>query len=100
MTTQAALKPPHAGAEALAVRTAWLAQQGEPLRAVGTVIEVPEGQEICAEGSDAETFYKVVSGIVRVCKFLNDGRRQIEAFHVTGEMFGIELGDERLLSAE
>ena len=37
---------------------------------------------------------------MRVCKFLNDGRRQIEAFHVAGEVFGFQLGEERILSAE
>lgn len=87
-------------AEGLAARTAWLGEREEPLKATGTIIEVTEGHEICAEGEETETFYKVVSGVVRVCKFLNDGRRQIEAFQVTGEIFGLELGDERLLSAE
>ena len=38
--------------------------------------------------------------MVRVCKFLSDGRRQIEAFHVAGEVFGFELGAEHILSAE
>jgi CRP/FNR family nitrogen fixation transcriptional regulator len=78
----------------------WVARHEEPLRTAGTVIEIGEGQEICAEGDDTDTFYKLVSGVVRVCKFLSDGRRQIEAFHVAGEMFGLELGEERLLAAE
>lgn len=87
-------------AEALAARTAWLERQDEPFRVAGTVIEVAEGQEICAEGEETETFYKVAAGVVRVCKFLSDGRRQIEAFHTAGEIFGLEVGPERLLSAE
>lgn len=61
---------------------------------------VVEGREVCAEGQATETFYKILSGVVRVCRFLTDGRRQIEAFHVGGEMFGLELGDERVMSAE
>jgi CRP/FNR family nitrogen fixation transcriptional regulator len=72
----------------------------EPLRAAGSVIQVPEGREIFAEGGQTEAFCKVVSGVVRVCKFLNDGRRQIEAFHVAGDVFGFELGADRQLSAE
>jgi CRP/FNR family nitrogen fixation transcriptional regulator len=72
----------------------------EPLRAAGTVVQVPEGREIHAEGSDTDVFYKVVSGVVRTCKFLSDGRRQIAAFHVAGEVFGFELGSERQLAAE
>lgn len=77
-----------------------LASVEEPLRTAGTVMHVLEGREICAEGDDTEVFFKVVSGVVRTCKFLNDGRRQIEAFHVAGEVFGFELGEERVLSAE
>lgn len=72
----------------------------EPLRTAGSVIHVPEGREIFAEGGESDTFYKVVSGVARVCKLLNDGRRQIESFHVTGDIFGLELGNTRSLSAE
>jgi len=75
-------------------------QDKEPLRMAGTVVNIAEGREIFAEGGDTDVFYKVISGVVRVCKFLSDGRRQIEAFHVAGEVFGFELGAERLLSAE
>jgi len=45
-------------------------------------------------------FFKVVSGIVRTCKFLADGRRQIDAFFVAGDVFGLEAGTEHTLSAE
>jgi len=100
MKAQARIATAFSPAEALAARTAWLAKEDEAFRPTGTVMEVPEGREICAEGQDTDRFYKVVSGVVRVCKFLNDGRRQIEAFHVAGEIFGLELGAERLLSAE
>jgi CRP/FNR family nitrogen fixation transcriptional regulator len=87
-------------AQTLAARTAWLGKLNEPLKSAGTIIEVLEGREICAEGQETETFYKVLSGVVRVCRFLADGRRQIEAFHVAGDMFGLELGDERVMSGE
>ena len=75
-------------------------QESENLRSIGTVITAREGEEIFAEGDDTDHFYKVVSGVVRVCRFLSDGRRQIEAFHVEGEAFGFELGEQRQLSAE
>jgi CRP/FNR family nitrogen fixation transcriptional regulator len=83
-------------------RTSWMRslEAPEPMRAAGTVVHFREGCEIFAEGDDTEVFFKVASGVVRVCKFLSDGRRQIEAFHVAGEVFGFELGSERLLSAE
>jgi CRP/FNR family nitrogen fixation transcriptional regulator len=86
---------------ALQARTAWMAvKDKESLRTAGTVVNIAEGREIFAEGDDTEIFYKVLSGVVRVCKFLSDGRRQIEAFHVAGDVFGFEMGSEHLLSAE
>lgn len=72
----------------------------EPLHAAGSVIHVREGREIFAERGDTDSFYKVVSGVARVCKLLSDGRRQIESFQVAGAVFGFELGDSRSLSAE
>jgi CRP/FNR family nitrogen fixation transcriptional regulator len=72
----------------------------EPFRAAGSVTNIPEGREIFAQGDEGDVFYKVVSGVVRTCKFLNDGRRQIESFHVAGDVFGFELSNERQLSAE
>ena len=100
MRAQPAMKSDLSPAQALAARTAWLGKLNEPLKSAGTVVDVLEGREICAEGQETETFYKVLSGVVRVCRFLADGRRQIEAFHVAGEMFGLELGEERVMSAE
>lgn len=45
-------------------------------------------------------FYKVISAVVRICKFLNDGRRQIEGFQSKGEIFGLEAGPIYLMTAE
>jgi CRP/FNR family transcriptional regulator, nitrogen fixation regulation protein len=56
--------------------------------------------EIYAEGDFARSFYKVMRGVVRTCKFLSDGRRQIDAFYVAGDVFGFEIGTEHGLSAE
>lgn len=83
-------------------QTSWAPSQGskETLQAAGTVVQVPEGQEIFAEGGNTDVFYKVVSGVVRMCKFLNDGRRQIAAFHMAGEIFGFELSTDRQFAAE
>jgi CRP/FNR family nitrogen fixation transcriptional regulator len=101
MTAQMAISN-HSPVAAVRARTAWMAGQDahEPLRTAGTVVQVAEGREIFAEGNETDVFYKVLSGVVRVCKFLSDGRRQIEAFHVAGEVFGFELGWEHTLSAE
>jgi CRP/FNR family nitrogen fixation transcriptional regulator len=67
---------------------------------VGSVRNFIQDHEIFSEGAAADYFYKVVSGVVRTCKFLMDGRRQIDAFHVPGDIFGLEPGAEHRLSAE
>jgi CRP/FNR family nitrogen fixation transcriptional regulator len=56
--------------------------------------------EIYAEGERAGYVYKVVSGVVRISKLLPDGRRQISAFHLPGDMFGFEVDDLHHASAE
>lgn len=68
--------------------------------ATGTIWHCSQDQEIYSESDEAETFYKVVSGVIRTCKFLYDGRRQIEAFHRAGDVFGIEASAGYSYSAE
>jgi CRP/FNR family nitrogen fixation transcriptional regulator len=48
----------------------------------------------------ADHLYRVVSGIVRTFKLLLDGRRQIAAFYLPGDMFGLTTGEEHEFSAE
>jgi CRP/FNR family transcriptional regulator, nitrogen fixation regulation protein len=64
------------------------------------VLHFTADNEIYAEGDEALSFYKVVSGVVRTCKSLSDGRRQIDAFYVAGDVFGFEAGLKHGLSAE
>jgi CRP/FNR family transcriptional regulator, nitrogen fixation regulation protein len=59
-----------------------------------------KGEELFAEGDDSEYFYKVVSGAIRSYKLLSDGRRQIDAFHLAGDIFGLEAGSAHRFSAE
>jgi CRP/FNR family nitrogen fixation transcriptional regulator len=80
-----------------------LADESEPAGGISPRVPTsyyPPNSEIYAEGDDARFFYKVISGVVRTLKFLSDGTRQIEAFHVAGDIFGIEHGPEHGLSAE
>lgn len=58
------------------------------------------GEEVYAEGEDSGFFYEVVSGSVRICKLLSDGRRQIESFHFAGDVFGLEAGRTHRFTAE
>jgi CRP/FNR family nitrogen fixation transcriptional regulator len=67
---------------------------------LGSTRSYTKDEEIFAEGDRAAFFYKVVSGAVRTSKLLSDGRRQIDAFHLPGDIFGIESGEEHRFSAE
>jgi CRP/FNR family transcriptional regulator, nitrogen fixation regulation protein len=67
---------------------------------MGTRICYARNVEIFGEGELAEYLYKVVSGSVRSCKLLDDGRRQVTGFHMVGEVFGLELDEEHHFSAE
>lgn len=68
--------------------------------AVGARMQFARNSEIYGEGEPAEYFYKVVKGAVRTYKLLSDGRRQIGAFQLPGDFFGLEGGDEHRFSAE
>jgi len=57
-------------------------------------------EEIFGEGEPSEYVYRVVSGAVRTVRFSNDGRRQILAFHLPGDIFGLEQTQQHTLSAE
>lgn len=94
-------------APAFAARTLLQDQVAEPrsgwesaLPTTGGVQQVAHDAEIYGEGDDAIFFYKVVRGVVRTCKFLSDGRRQIEAFYREGDVFGFEAGSSHRLTAE
>lgn len=57
-------------------------------------------EEIFGEGEHAEYVYKVISGVVRTHRVLEDGRRQISSFHYTGDVFGLEFNEGHSASAE
>jgi CRP/FNR family nitrogen fixation transcriptional regulator len=59
-----------------------------------------KGTEIFGEGEDAEYVYQIISGAVRAYKLLSDGRRQINAFHLQGDMFGLENDATHRFTAE
>jgi CRP/FNR family transcriptional regulator, nitrogen fixation regulation protein len=58
------------------------------------------GAEIFGESEPAEYVYQVVEGAVRSYKLLSDGRRQIGAFHLIGDIFGLENGAVHRFTAE
>jgi CRP/FNR family transcriptional regulator, nitrogen fixation regulation protein len=58
------------------------------------------GTEIFGESEPATYVYQVKAGAVRSYKLLSDGRRQIGAFHLPGDIFGLENGDMHRFTAE
>jgi CRP/FNR family nitrogen fixation transcriptional regulator len=64
------------------------------------VVRFQADDEIYAEGEPAAAFYKIEKGVVRVCKYLSDGRRQIDAFYTAGDVFGFEAGETYGFCAE
>jgi CRP/FNR family nitrogen fixation transcriptional regulator len=58
------------------------------------------GTEIYGQAESAEYIYQVIEGAVRSHKLLSDGRRQIGAFHLAGDIFGLENGPQHRFTAE
>jgi CRP/FNR family transcriptional regulator, nitrogen fixation regulation protein len=66
----------------------------------GIVMNFARSAEIFADGEASGHVYKVLSGVVRISKLLPDGRRQISAFHLPGDMFGFEAEAQHHFTAE
>ena len=68
--------------------------------AAGTRIALRRGAELYVEGDESRYCYKVVSGAVRRCKLMIDGRRHIASFHGPGELLGFAPAGHHDLTAE
>jgi CRP/FNR family nitrogen fixation transcriptional regulator len=80
--------------------SAGAAVQGDAIAMMGAPMTFKRNVEIYGENEPAEYLYQVVSGAVRTYKVLADGRRQIGAFYVPGDVFGLETGELHHFSAE
>jgi CRP/FNR family nitrogen fixation transcriptional regulator len=67
---------------------------------IATEFSYRKDEEIYGEGEPAEYVYQVIRGAVRTYKLLSDGRRQIGAFHLAGDVFGLDPGSAHRLTAE
>ncbi|KAB2928535.1 MAG: helix-turn-helix domain-containing protein [Leptonema illini] len=67
---------------------------------LGASMRFERNSEIYGEDEPADYVYKIVSGAVRSYKLLSDGRRQIGAFHLPGDVFGLEAGEDHRFTAE
>ena len=67
---------------------------------VATEFSYRKDEEIYGEDEPAEYVYQIIRGAVRTYKLLSDGRRQIGAFHLPGDVFGLESETSHRLAAE
>jgi CRP/FNR family transcriptional regulator, nitrogen fixation regulation protein len=65
-----------------------------------TEFSYTKDEEIYGEEEPGDYVYQVISGAVRAHKLLSDGRRQIGAFYLPGDVFGLESGPIHRLTAE
>ena len=59
------------------------------LMAVSSLHRKAPGEALFAEGDEADSVYEVVHGMLRLCKLLPDGRRQITGFLSAGQFLGL-----------
>jgi CRP/FNR family transcriptional regulator, nitrogen fixation regulation protein len=71
-----------------------------PFGMIGAPMRFARNAEIFGEDEPAEYLYQVISGTVRTYRMLDDGRRQISAFYLPGDVFGFEAGDAHQSTAE
>jgi CRP/FNR family nitrogen fixation transcriptional regulator len=67
---------------------------------MGAVVRYGRNEEIYGEDEPAEFVYMVLRGAVRTYKLLSDGRRQIAAFRLPGDIFGLEIDGSHIFTAE
>jgi CRP-like cAMP-binding protein len=67
---------------------------------MGAPMSFGRNVEVFGEGEEADYLYQVRTGCIRTYKVLSDGRRQIGAFYLPGDIFGIEAGEAHSFSAE
>jgi CRP/FNR family transcriptional regulator, nitrogen fixation regulation protein len=93
-------RPSRNAAFAATLQDAPTGQLAEVIGLMGACMKFDRGAEIFAEDEAAEYIYMVASGAVRLSKLLSDGRRQIGAFYLPGDIFGLEAEETHSFSAE
>jgi len=70
------------------------------LQAIGATVRVAKNASLFQGGDASDRVYKVVSGAVRTCRMLVDGRRQIADFFLPGDFFGLDWQATHSFTAE
>jgi CRP/FNR family nitrogen fixation transcriptional regulator len=72
----------------------------DTLQQIGSTLRFKKNAAIFSEGEPSQYVYKVVSGAVRTCRLLVDGRRQIADFYLADDFFGLDWRDAHHFTAE
>ncbi|HVO02949.1 MAG TPA: helix-turn-helix domain-containing protein [Candidatus Cybelea sp.] len=70
------------------------------LQSIGSTLSFRRNSAVFNEGDPSKHVYKVVSGAIRTCRVLMDGRRQIADFYLPGDFFGLDWESEHTFTAE
>ena len=111
MTAMLQIAPVASETLATRARTPWpvieggrQAEQADPmttaLQTIGTPLKFKRNAAVFNEGDSARHVYKVISGAIRTCRVLMDGRRQIADFYLPGDFFGLDWQSEHGFTAE
>ena len=82
------LPRPRATTPSLAATSGEAAEDIASLELIGLTRRLGRGHELFAEGDRASSYYKVVSGAVRLLRLMPDGRRHVVDFFVADDHFG------------
>ena len=72
----------------------------EAVRVLGTGFRYQRGSQIFGEGDAPQYVFMVQSGGVRTRKHWPDGRRQVGAFHLPGDIFNLEADGTNIFGAD
>jgi len=67
---------------------------------LGTVMSLKRERALFHEGDAAEHYFKVITGAVRSCKLLANGRRHVGDFYLPGDFIGLDAIDTYVFTAE
>ncbi|MEM6375413.1 MAG: helix-turn-helix domain-containing protein [Pseudomonadota bacterium] len=77
---------------ATSIRGLYGAASNSHARAQATTTRIQAGSYLFYEGDAVERLYEVVSGVLRLTRLLEDGRRQVIAFGYPGDIIGFPAG--------
>lgn len=75
-------------------------EEPEALKIPGRTMRLGRDAEVYPEASGSDHVYRVISGAVRTCKLMSDGRRQIGGFALPGDLFGLDAVATHFYAAE